>query len=351
MALYHLSVKTISRRTGRSATGASAYRAGVDITDERTGLVHDYRRRGGVVHQELFTPAEAPAWAQDRSALWNAAEHTERRQDATVAREIEISLPHELNPAQRLALAQAFSQALSERHRVAVDLAIHAPHRGDPRNHHAHLLLSTRRLEAIGFTKKTREWDNRQPAQGLTGQHVIEHWRQAWEHQANQALERAGYEARIDRRTLAAQGLERVPQIHHGPKVMALEQQGIRTDRGDQSRAIDHSNLQLSRLETERQRLELQLNAGEARDQFRAVWQQHQAEQSRQQQIQDLAEHATAEFRRQLDTQREAERAREHKPAHRPKPERDREHELKRERGHELKRERERERSEPKLDL
>ena len=351
MALYHLSVKTISRRVGRSATGASAYRAGVEIPDARTGLVHDYCRRRGVVYRELFTPAEAPTWAQDRAALWNAAEHAERRQDATVAREIEIALPHELNPAQRLALARTFGQALSEQHQVAVDLAIHAPHHGDRRNHHAHLLFSTRRLEATGFTEKTREWDNRQPTKGLTGQQVVEHWRQAWEHQANQALERAGYEARIDHRTLAAQGLERVPQIHHGPKVMALEQQGIRTDRGDQARAIDHSNLQLSHLETERQGLELQLSAGEARDQFRTVWQQHQAEQARQQQVHDLAEQAAAEFRRQLDVQREAEQSRECEPANRLTPERDRERELKRELEHELEPMPKRARSGPELDF
>jgi ATP-dependent exoDNAse (exonuclease V) alpha subunit len=342
MALYHLSVKTISRRTGRSATGAAAYRAGVRITDERTGLVHDYRRRGGVVHRELFTPAEAPAWAQDRAALWNAAEQAERRQDATVAREVEIALPHELNPAQRLALARAFSQALSERHGMAVDLTIHAPHRGDPRNQHAHLLCSTRRLAANGFTEKTREWENRQPAKGLTGQQVVVHWRQTWEQQANQALERAGYEPRLDHRSLQVQGLERVPQIHHGPKVAALERRGIRTERGDHVRAIDHHNAQLIDLNARRRDLELQLNAGEARAQFRALWEQHQAEQARQQPVQELAEPAAAEWRRQVDRQREAEQAREREPVSRLKPERELEHELE----HAPKRER----SGPELD-
>lgn len=285
------------------------------------------------MHRELLTPTDAPAWAQDRAALWNAAEHAERRQDATVAREIEISLPHELNPAQRLALARTFGQALSEQHRVAVDLAIHAPHRGDRRNHHAHLLFSTRRLEATGFTEKTREWDNRQPAKGPTGQQIVERWRQCWQQQANQALEQAGYEQRLDHRTLEAQGLERVPQLHQGPKVTAMEQRGIRTDRGDHAHTIKRHNARLIDLQTQRRDLDLQLSAGEARDRFRDLWQQHQAEQARQQQVQELADHAAAEFRRQVDTQRKAEQARERELKRELEPELKRQRERQRERG------------------
>ncbi|HYR25665.1 MAG TPA: MobA/MobL family protein, partial [Aquabacterium sp.] len=216
----------------------------------------------------------------------------------------------------------------SERHRVAVDLAIHAPHRGDRRNHHAHLLLSTRRLEATGFTEKTREWDNRQPAKGPTGQQIVEYWRQAWETHANRALEVAGHEQRIDHRRLEAQGLERVPQIHQGPKVAALEQRGIPTDRGDRARTIERHNARLTDLQTQRQDLELQLSAGEARDQFRGLWQQHQAEQAHQRQVQELADNAAAEFRQQMEAQRKAEQTRER--------------ELKRELEHELERKRER---------
>ena len=218
---------------------------------------------------------------------------------------------------------------------MVADIAIHHAHRDNP---HAHLLLTTRDITGQGFSQKNRAWNRKE---------LLQAWRQEWTQHANRALELAGQEQRIDHRTLAAQGLERVPQIHQGPKVAALEQRGIRTDRGDQARAIDHSNLRLSRLETERQSLELQLNAGAARDQFRAVWQQHQAEQARQQQVHDLAERAAAECRQQLDLKREAERAREREPANRLTPEHDREHELKRELEHEPKRER----SGPDLDL
>src|SRR5574343_1965825 len=109
MAIYHLSVKTISRSAGRSATAAAAYRAGVEIADTRTGGVHDYRRKGGVEHRELVVPVDAPDWARDRAALGNAAEVAEVRKNSTVAREFEIALPSELSGEARRALAVDFA--------------------------------------------------------------------------------------------------------------------------------------------------------------------------------------------------------------------------------------------------
>src|SRR3546814_3321836 len=83
MASFHLAVKAIGRSAGRSATAAAAYRAGVEITDERTGLVHDYTRKQGVEHSELMLPTDAPEWAADRERLWNAAELAERSEEHT----------------------------------------------------------------------------------------------------------------------------------------------------------------------------------------------------------------------------------------------------------------------------
>ena len=60
MASFHLAVKTIGRSVGRSATAAAAYRAGVEIADERTGIVHDYTRKQGIEHREIVAPADAP---------------------------------------------------------------------------------------------------------------------------------------------------------------------------------------------------------------------------------------------------------------------------------------------------
>ena len=92
----------------------------------------------------------------DRSALWNAAEQSENRKDARVAREFEIALPHELNSEQRLELTREFAQGLADRHGTAVDFAIHAPHGEiDGRNFHAHLMMTTRAVNSEGLGDKT----------------------------------------------------------------------------------------------------------------------------------------------------------------------------------------------------
>src|SRR3546814_7363396 len=110
-------------------------------------------------------PTAAPAWAADRERLWNAAELAETRKNATVAREYEIALPVEMSADERRELALGLARDISERHGVAVDVSIHAPGReGDPRNHHAHLLTTTRRIGPARPWEKKRELDQTQRA-------------------------------------------------------------------------------------------------------------------------------------------------------------------------------------------
>lgn len=223
MASYHFSVSTISRSVGRSATAAAAYRAGQRVVDQITGEVHDYRRRGGVESVDMVLPEGAPAW--DRSTLWNEAERAEKRRNSCVAREIKLALPDELTADQRRALVLAFVGSLSARHGVAVDVAIHAPSReGDQRNHHAHLLMTTRRLGPDGLGTKTREWDDRKTGPALTVE-----WRAEWARLQNEALERHGHAARVDHRSLVEQGItDRDPSKHDGPARTAVLRKAAR---------------------------------------------------------------------------------------------------------------------------
>ena len=217
MAIYHLSVKTISRATGRSATAAAAYRAAAKIVDERTGEVHDFRRKRGVVSADLVLPAKAPEWAKERSKLWSAAEVSETRKNSTVAREFEIALPAELSADERRRLAHDFARELVERHGFAADVAIHAPGReGDNRNHHAHILCTTRQLTPDGFGKKTRELDQR-------GGGEVEYWRQRFAELQNESLARVGVAARVDHRSLKKQGIDQQPTQHLGPHAAGYE--------------------------------------------------------------------------------------------------------------------------------
>jgi ATP-dependent exoDNAse (exonuclease V) alpha subunit len=236
MAIYHLSVKCMSRSRGQSATAAAAYRSAERIRDEHTGEIHDYGRKGGVLHRELVLPQDAPAWARQRERLWNAAEQSETRKNSTVAREFEIALPSELKAAERARLAVDFARAIAMKHRCAVDVSVHRPGRGgDTRNHHAHLLCTTRRLEREGFGEKTRELDD-----AKTGE--VAFWRERWASLTNERLKERGIESRIDHRTLEAQGIDRVPTVHKGPLLTALERRGIEarvSKRLDRERAED----------------------------------------------------------------------------------------------------------------
>lgn len=219
MAIFHLSVKAISRSAGRSATAAAAYRAGCEIVDERTGEVHDYRRKHGVESADLVLPDGAPEWASNRAQLWNAAERAEKRKDACVAREFEVALPAELTPAERRQLALEFAKELANREGCAVDVAIHAPHReGDQRNHHAHMLRTTRKVEIDGLGAKL---DTEQA--GRKRKDDLGQARERWAELTNAALARAGHQARIDHRTLEQQGIEREPTRHLGPAAIGFE--------------------------------------------------------------------------------------------------------------------------------
>ena len=219
MAIYHLSVKPISRTDGRSATAAAAYRAAAKISDARTGVLHDYTRKQGVVSVTLITPKLAPKWASDRSQVWNAAERAETRKNATVAREFEIALPAELSGLQRQQLAHELAQELVDQHGCIADVAIHEPSGdGDQRNHHAHILLSTRRLGPEGFTDKTRELDDYS-----SGPKWVHKWRERYAQLQNRCLRQAGSEVRVDHRSHQDRGVEAIPSVHLGPAATAYE--------------------------------------------------------------------------------------------------------------------------------
>ena len=218
MALYSLSTSAISRKAGRSAVAGAAYRTGVEMIDERSGVVHDYTRKRGVEHVELFAPNGIQL--DDANALWNAAEAAEKRKDGRPAREVLVALPAELNADQRIELAQAITHDLVERYGVAAQLAIHAPDKsGDQRNHHAHILLTTRRWnhDGPGAKSQLEMSDTQLKKAGLPkSADELTAMRARWADMQNTALESANVAARVDHRSLAAQGIARVPQIHQG---------------------------------------------------------------------------------------------------------------------------------------
>jgi hypothetical protein len=247
VAIYHFTTQSISG--GRSAVAAAAYRAGDRLEDRNTGEEHDYRRRGGIVREdcEVLLPEGSPDWAKERQGLWNGAQDGERNKDGTmrknarVAREWEVSLPHELNREQRKELGREFAQEVVNRYGVAVQLDFHAPGtKGDNRNWHIHVQATSRELGTEGFGQKAKydRADRDLKAEGLpNGKAQLNDLRKTWGDMANRALERAGHEERIDHRSLAdqreaareigdqdkARDLDREPTRHMGPAATALE--------------------------------------------------------------------------------------------------------------------------------
>lgn len=231
MASYHWSMQIIGRKDGRSAVRASAYRAGQDLVDERTGEVHRYGQRRGVYHTEIMLPRLAQSRLGDRQTLWNEVERAERREDAQLAREVNIALPHELSREQQLDLIRNYVQAEFVARGMIADLAVHVPRPGrgeDERNVHAHVMLTLRQPTPQGLhSVKTREWNSRD---------LLKHWRSAWAEHANRALANAGYQALLDARSLAdqreaalargdktdARSLAREPELHMGPNAVAM---------------------------------------------------------------------------------------------------------------------------------
>ena len=254
MAIYHLSTKPISRSSGRGAVASIAYRAGIAITDERLGKTYDYSKRHGVLWTGLAMPNNVKV---DRNELWNLAEKSENRSNSRTAREIVINIPHELMQGDLGTgnmLAHEFASQLSEKYQVAVDVAVHAPDKqGDNRNFHAHLLLTTRKIEQdrhgnIKLTDKSQlEMSNTQLKKAglLSNQDELKEIRKAWADLTNEYLAEHGIDERIDHRSHKDRGLDTLPTVKMGWQATELERKGIRTDVGNKNRDIKAYNANL----------------------------------------------------------------------------------------------------------
>ncbi len=204
MALYHFDIKVISRGQGHSAVQAAASRSGIKMTLEREDVVWDYSKKPGIEHKEIMLPNGAPQWMADRERLWNEVENGERRKDAQLARAIMVVLPTELPDDKQLALLRDYVQEQYVDRGMVADIAIN---RGNRDNPHAQILLTMRCLEGDGFGKKCRQWNSKKDLLG---------WRREWAEAANIALAEDGHQVRIDHRSLADQGIDLEPGIHHG---------------------------------------------------------------------------------------------------------------------------------------
>ena len=148
MAIYHLSIKIISRgKGGKSAVAAAVYRAGDKFINEYNGQTYDYTNKPGVIHTEILLPDHAPREYLDRSTLWNAVEKVEAAKNSQLARELEIAFPVELSMEQNVSLAREYLKEHFVSKGMCADLCIHDEDKGNP---HMHVMLTMRPIDDNG---------------------------------------------------------------------------------------------------------------------------------------------------------------------------------------------------------
>ena len=265
MAIYMATTKSITRSKGQSAVASAAYRSGKRLEDKRYGKIQDYSSRAGILSTDIILPNsiknQSSVTSIDRQTLWNAAESAEKRKDSRVAREWIVNLPFELPEDERKRLAHEFSQSLCDKYGVVADCCLHRPSekevaRGaDPRNFHAHIMLTTRQValddagKIILGDKTTIELsDTKRRSLGLSrvDDEIVE-LRQLWEQIANRYLTKYGIDL-IDCRSYADRELDIIPEVKMGKEATQMERDGIATEKGDINRAIRERNAKVKAL-------------------------------------------------------------------------------------------------------
>ncbi|WP_232793138.1 Ti-type conjugative transfer relaxase TraA [Caulobacter hibisci] len=234
MAIYHFSVKVISRATGASAVASAAYRSASRLHDERLDRDHDFTGKTGVVHSEVMLPDGAPEQFADRGTLWNTVEAGEKRKDAQLSREVEFAIPREMDQAQGVALARDFVQREMVDRGMVADLNVHWDIGPDGlAKPHAHVMLTMRGVGEDDFGAKVRDWNRTE---------LVEHWREAWADHVNERLAALDIDARIDHRSLEDQGIELEPQNKIGPAAGRMAGEGVETERLEDHHRIAREN-------------------------------------------------------------------------------------------------------------
>ena len=239
MAIYHLHVKVIGRKAGSSAVASAAYRSGSRLRDERLDRSHDFSAKRGVVHSEIMLPENAPEAWSDRERLWNDVEAFEVRKDAQLAREVEFAIPREMTQAQGIELARDFVRGEFVDRGMIADLNVHwdMAEDGMPKPH-AHVMLTMRAVDEHGFGQKVRDWNRTE---------MVERWRERWAELANERLAKLDIDARIDHRSLEAQGIAMEPQSQIGApakriEIRGIDGEGLEADRAEMHREIARDN-------------------------------------------------------------------------------------------------------------
>jgi hypothetical protein len=214
MAIYHCSVKTISRGKGQAVLASLAYRIGQNLTCERYGKTFKYEnRQNSIEHVDLFLPKSTTDLTfYNHENLWNKVEARETKSNSQLAREIVVAIPAELSEIERIQLVQKQCLWLVEKYGVAVSVALHKPNDLAEKNYHAHIMFTTRSLENNEFGDKI-----------VFKKEQVKELRKTWETLANTALER--YDTKIDCRSHNDAQNPKIPTAHEGYFLKSLSEE------------------------------------------------------------------------------------------------------------------------------
>ena len=258
MASYHFHLTQVKRSRGQSVIAQAAYRAGEKLYSTYYGESSDFTRKRGVVMAEICLPDHAPREYADRETLWNALEWAETGRKAQLAHSFDITLMNEFSMEENIEMARTFVREELVSRGMIADFAIHDKGDGNP---HAHILLTIRAMDETGkwLPKSRKVYDldengerirlasgrwksHKEDTVDWNDQKYAEIWRQGWADTANRYLEAIGSPERLDLRSYARQGIDKIPTVHMGPAVSQLEKKGIQTNIGNLNRDIKAAN-------------------------------------------------------------------------------------------------------------
>lgn len=261
MPVPHLEIRIVQRSKGSSAVAGAAYQAGEKLFSEYDQKAKDHRRKQPeVLYTEIMFPANAPPEYADRATLWNAVEEVEKQWNSQLARRFILALPREVPTEMYPQMMQEYCQEHFVSKGMCCDFAIHDP---DPPGHnpHCHIMLTMRAIDENGkwLPKSRKVYDldengerirlpsgnwksHKEDTIDWNEQYHAEEWRHGWEIVQNKYLELAGSPERVDMRSYERQGLDKIPTVHMGAAVCAMERKGIETNIGNLNRDIKAAN-------------------------------------------------------------------------------------------------------------
>ena len=274
MPVPHLEIRIVQRSKGSSAVAGAAYQAGEKLFSEYDQKSKDHRRKQPeVLYTEIMFPANAPPEYADRATLWNAVEEVEKQWNSQLARRFILALPREVPTEMYPQMMQEYCREHFVSKRMCCDFAIHDP---DPPGHnpHCHIMLTMRAIDENGkwLPKSRKVYDldengeriklpsgnwksHKEDTVDWNEQYHAEEWRHGWELVQNKYLELAGSPERVDMRSYERQGLDKIPTVHMGAAVCALERKGIETNIGNLNRDIKAANRMMSAIRSTIQNL------------------------------------------------------------------------------------------------